>query len=242
VLALGRVAAVQNRMHRSAISTIALCVAVAALAGGFFAYRSLRGQVLDLRAEIARKLPGPEAGHLHTDIRLWMIKSQISRVESPIIVMGDSIVEAAILPSEIGGHPVINAGVGGATIGFFEAYAAMFAEVTTPALIVLSVGINDAQPNRMESFRSEYLATLALLKVPVAVVTVTPSKNTAVDLGTVDQFNQFIKSLAGSYSVIDVSKDMNASMTVDGIHLNQDGYRIWGRAVIQGIEEKLSQP
>jgi len=229
-------------MHRSAINTIALCVAVAALAGGFFAYRALRGQVLDLRAEIARKLPGPEAGHLHTDIRLWMIKSKLSRVKSPIIVMGDSIVEASILPSEIGGHPVINAGVGGATIGFFGVYAAMFAEVTTPALIVLSVGINDARPNRLESFRSEYLATLASLKVPVAVVTVTPSNNTAVDSGTIDQLNQFIKSLAGSYSVIDVSKDMSADMTVDGIHLNVAGYRIWNRAIVQGIETKLSLP
>lgn len=225
--------------RQSIVSTAVFCIAVTSLVGGVFSYRALRSQVLEMRAEIARRLPAPTTGHLHTDIRLWMIKSQLSRVESPIIVMGDSIVEAAILPNEICGHPVINGGVGGGSIGFFTAYAAMIADITPPALVVLSVGINNAQPNSLDAFRSDYLATLSSLKVPVMVVTITPSNNPAVDLTSVGQFNEFIKSLVGSYSVVDVSKDLNAAMTVDGIHLNAAGYQIWNPAIIHGIEAKL---
>lgn len=227
---------------RSIISTAALCMALISLVGGVFSYRALRSQVLEMRAEIARKLPVLTTGHLHTDVRLWIIKSQLSRVEKPIIIMGDSIVEAAMFPSEICGHPVINAGVGSATIGFFRAYAAMIANLTSPALVVLSVGINDAKPNWIKSFQSDYLATLDSIKAPVIIVTITPSNNSAVDLDAISQFNQFIKGLAGNYPVIDGSKDLNADMTVDGIHLNAAAYQIWNRTVIQGIETKLTQP
>jgi hypothetical protein len=71
-----------------------------------------------ISSDMAR-LPSISASHEHFEARLAVIRSQLSRVEKPIIVMGDSIVESALLPPSLCGHPIINAGVGGATIGFF---------------------------------------------------------------------------------------------------------------------------
>jgi len=229
-------------MRRPWISITALVIAVLAFIGGLFSYKTLRGQVLDLRADIARRLPDPSLGHLHSDVRLWMIKSQLSRVEHPIIVMGDSIVEAALLPKEICGHPVINAGIGGTAIGFFKTYAPLIVNEANPELVILSVGINDATTNSQNElyfFRSAYLATLESIRSPVAVVTITPTNDAAVNLATVSQFNRFIEGLAPSYSVIDSNKTLDAGMTVDGVHLNQSGYAIWNKSIERGIKAKL---
>src|SRR5205807_2117551 len=42
------------------------------------------------------------------------------------------IVESALLPPALCGHPIINAGVGGATIGFFTRYASLSREIAIP--------------------------------------------------------------------------------------------------------------
>ena len=133
-------------MRPSWISIIAFCVALVALAGVItlaFAYENLRRQMAGISSDMAR-LPSISASHEHSEARLAVIRSQLSRVEKPIIVMGDSIVESALLPPALCGHPIINAGVGGATIGFFTRYASLIEGDSNPALILLSVGINDA--------------------------------------------------------------------------------------------------
>jgi lysophospholipase L1-like esterase len=218
---------------------IAFGVAVIVLVLGLSAY--LPVQVHSLRADVARSQPSSAAGLLHTETRLWVIRSMLSRVASPIVVMGDSIVEAALLPSEISGHPVINAGIGGTGIGLFEEFASSLIRENPPALVVLLVGINDALGRRdLASFRSAYLATLQSIKAPIAVATIAPSNSPAVDVATVRQFNDFLKSLSGSYAVIDVSKGMQPDMTTDGVHLDATGYRVWTQALVQGIEGALS--
>ena len=104
-------------MRRSSI--LSLAVAVIALAGVValaFAYENLRRQMAGISSDMAR-LPSISASQVHSEARLAVIKSQLSRVDGdPIVVMGDSIVESAMLPATLCGHPVINAGIGGATI------------------------------------------------------------------------------------------------------------------------------
>jgi hypothetical protein len=39
----------------------------------------------------------------------------LSRIDNPVIVLGDSIVEASTLPRELCGHAVVNAGLDGAS-------------------------------------------------------------------------------------------------------------------------------
>jgi hypothetical protein len=219
-------------MRRSWISIISVLVSAIALAGVVtlaFAYEKLRRQMAGISSDMAR-LPNPSASNEHFVARLSVIRSQLSRAERPIIVMGDSIVESALLPPTLCGHPVINAGVGGATIGFFTRYAEIIVNNSKPELVVLSVGINDVK-NTLGNFRAAYLATLHSLSGPVAVVTITSTKPLMSD------FNQFIRSIDG-VAVID-PKDISGGMTTDGIHLDQTGYQIWNKAVVQGIEKKI---
>jgi hypothetical protein len=54
----------------------------------------------------------------------------------------DSIVEASDLPSPICGHAVVNAEIGGTTIGYFVRNAALLLREVKPSQVVLAVGIN----------------------------------------------------------------------------------------------------
>ena len=144
----------------------------------------------------------------------------------------------ATLPAALCGHPIINAGIGGATIGFFTRHAEIILRDTKPKLVVLSVGVNDAPADNPGLFRAAYLSTMETIKAPVAVVTITPTNNAAGKRDAVGRLNGVIESIGGA-SLIDVREGLDASMTVDGIHLNGAGYRIWGRALVRGIEARL---
>lgn len=134
------------------------CIALAGVVALAFAYENLRRQMAGLSSDMAR-LPSISASHEHFEARFAVIRSQLSRVEKPIIVIGDSLVESALLPPSLCGRPIINAGVGGATIGFFARYASIIADDANPSLVVLAVGINDAGKGADEkAFRSAYAA------------------------------------------------------------------------------------
>ena len=51
----------------------------------------------------------------HRRTRQVILYYTLSRVENPILVLGDSIVEASTLPRELCGHPIVNAGLDGAS-------------------------------------------------------------------------------------------------------------------------------
>src|ERR1700737_3141575 len=103
--------------------------------------------------------------------RFYAIKAEIKGTPNPIIVFGDSIVQGATLPKWICGHAVVNAGVVGAAVGYFERHTAELLGSSRPRLIVLAVGINDASPIVGRQFRSRYQKTVASLSraAPVAV-------------------------------------------------------------------------
>ncbi len=220
-------------MRLTWISVIAASAALVALAGVVilgFAYENLRRQMAGISSDMAR-LPSPSASHEHYEARLAVIRSQLSSVEKPIIVMGDSIVEAAILPLALCGRPIINAGIGGATIGFFTRYAEIITRNSDPELVVLSVGVNDAGADPAV-FRAAYLAVLHSIRAPVVLASITPTRDYDVD-----RLNKVIKSLGG-YSIIDFT-ELKPDMTTDGIHLSQAGYKLWTAALVQAIETNL---
>jgi hypothetical protein len=69
-------------------------------------------------------------------------KNAIDRApHGSILVFGDNIVEGAPPLSTICGHAVVNGGVSGATIGYFERHGRT-TRIYHPRLIVLAVGIN----------------------------------------------------------------------------------------------------
>jgi hypothetical protein len=229
-------------MHRPWISTVALVVAAIALASVVtlaFAYENLRRQMAGISSDMAR-LPSISASHEHFEARLAVIRSQLSRVERPIIVMGDSIVESAILPPSLCGHPIINAGVGGATIGFFVRYASIIARDANPSLLILAVGINDAGKGADDNaFRSAYAATLQSIHSPVAIGTIVAASSPLIDHDKIEVFNHVIAELAVGKTLIDLHKAVAGDFTVDGIHLNGDGYKLWMTALMSGAKRAI---
>jgi hypothetical protein len=73
-----------------------------------------------------------------------MIRSQLAQAESSIIVIGDSITEAALFPSSLCGHTIINAGVGGMSVPSYFAIAKQLLPDEPAALIVIALGTNDS--------------------------------------------------------------------------------------------------
>ena len=100
-------------------------------------------------------------GHEHSDVRQFMIRAHLARAVSPVVVFGDSITEAAVLPGAICGHAVVNAGIGGIGADELLKVAPSLLEGKSPALVVVAIGTNDAHstPGREHQF-SEAYATL----------------------------------------------------------------------------------
>ena len=176
--------------------------------------------------------------------RYFAIREVIRTTPSAVIVFGDSIVEAAPLPSSICGTPIVNAGVGGAGIDYFVRYSKELLGASAPKLIVLAVGINDAHEETLLSFRSRYHSAVAALsqRAPLVLATIAP-----IEPGTFTQMivpealprlNETIKDTGET--IIDLNKQMIGShLTTDGVHLNDQGYALWTRAIIEGIRKGL---
>jgi hypothetical protein len=178
--------------------------------------------------------------------RFYAIKAEIGHTPDAIIVLGDSIVQGAPLPKSICGHAVINAGVVGAAVEYFERHAAELLESSRPRLIVLAVGINNASPKMAKQFRLLYRKTVASLSrvAPVAVATITPVRSgngsAGYDAQLVPGFNDAIKRTPNVKAVIDLNKALSgANWTTDGIHFGHEGYALWTKAMVEGVSDAL---
>jgi hypothetical protein len=176
--------------------------------------------------------------------RYFAIRDVIRTTPSAVIVFGDSIVQNAPLLSSICGTPIVNAGVGGAGIDYFVRYSNELLGASTPKLIVLAVGINDAHKETLPSFRSQYQRAVTALsqRAPLVLATIAP-----VEPGTFTQtivpealpgLNETIKYMGET--IIDLNEQMIGShLTTDGVHLNAQGYTLWTKAIIEGIKKGL---
>ncbi len=86
-----------------------------------------------------------EANCSHLSARLFVILAHI-RQSRPggILMVGDSNTEATLLPRTLCGLDVINAGIGGATVGTFQRATDELMTGAKPALVILAIGSNDA--------------------------------------------------------------------------------------------------
>jgi hypothetical protein len=178
--------------------------------------------------------------------RFLAIKTAIKQTPDSIIVFGDSIVEGAPIPNMICGHAVLNAGVTGAAIEYFDRHAVDFLGSSRPRLIVLAVGINNASPTAAKQFQLHYLETVTSLSdaAAVLVATITPVRtgagSTGYDAMLVQDLNAVIKATPNATGVIDLNSALSgADWTTDGIHFGPDGYAIWKKTVVDGIHGAL---
>lgn len=192
----------------------------------------------------------PTSPNDHRQMRQLVLHYTLARTDAPIIVIGDSIVEASTLPQSVCGHPIVNAGLSGAStasdLGSWLATA--FSGRQQAALIVLSLGINDAlasTPKSKQDFGDRYGALLtALSKMTSHLATleispVEPQGRMTPGLRddamkTINDYNSLLPDLAKRNGAAFVALPaMPMHHTLDGIHLNADGYAAWDKAVMQ---------
>lgn len=175
--------------------------------------------------------------HDHQDVRKSIIESALAEASDPIVVIGDSITEVAKLPEAIGGYPVVNAGIGGATTGDFLALAPRILEGLNPLLIAVALGTNDAGSSSSE-IRQNYAALLRLLKAfspRLIAIGVPPQANA-------QRINAEIEAAAVAEGVPFLRQELpDGTRRTDLIHLNAAGYRIWTPRLIAAISERVSQ-
>ncbi len=182
----------------------------------------------------------------HGASRQFIIRSTLARVDEPIVILGDSIVEASTLPRSLCGHPVVNAGIGGAsTASHLGSILSDALGDKRAALVVVSLGTNDAAiPNSVEQYRSNYralLADLAGLTPRRAIAAIPPPEEgleeaKKVSVAAIDSYNAILPGLAEEARVAFIPlPTMPERHTFDGIHLNATGYEVWDRAIVEGI-------
>ena len=206
---------------------------------------------------VARAHDMPYPGAEHRYARQLILHYTLSRLDDPIIVLGDSIVEAAILPTSACGHPFVNAGLNGAST------ASDLGGWLKPALadkrafaIIVSLGVNDAltaTPISQQAFAERYaalLAELSKLTTRLFVVAIPPVET--LERMTADMEKAAMATIGDYRSVLpEVATQTHATLlrlpetpspfTIDGVHLNAQGYRAWDQAVMQGIAKACGQ-
>jgi lysophospholipase L1-like esterase len=199
----------------------------------------------------------PVPGVEHRLVRQLILYYTLSRVDDPIIVLGDSIVEASALPTSACDHPIVNAGLNGASttsdlggwlkpaLGNKRAFA-----------IIVSLGTNDAltgAPISKQVFAQRYAALLSELSKLTAhlfVVEIPPvetrervtAEMQRQVMATIRDFRSVLPELAAKANArFLASPEMPSPFTIDGVHLNADGYRTWEGSVMQGVSQACSR-
>lgn len=179
-----------------------------------------------------------------------MIASTLARFDDPIVILGDSIVEASTLPRSVCGRAVVNAGIGGtSTASHLDAILKASLGGKHAALVVVALGSNDAAvPHSVEQYRSNYLALLkgltaltsriAIVAIPLPEPGLPEAKK--VSAAVIDSYNAVLPKLAEEARAAFIPLPaMPERHTFDGIHLNAAGYEVWDQAILAGIEAAL---
>ena len=195
----------------------------------------------------AYNVPAPDE---HRRVRQLVLHFTLSRVDDPIIVLGDSIVEASTLPTSICGHPIINAGLSAtSTASELGRWLAGALANKRAAAIIISLGVNDAlvpAPISKQAFEDRYVALLGELSkltprlVILSIAPVEARERMTAEMqqevmASIDKFNSVLPGVAKRTSATFLAlPEMPSPHTIDGVHLNSGGYQIWDKAVMQG--------
>lgn len=190
----------------------------------------------------------------HRQARQLMLYYTLSRVDNPIILVGDSITEASTLPRALCGHPIVNAGLNGAsTASDLGPWLTQVLDGKRAAAIVVSLGTNDALTARStQAFETSYTALLAqlskvtdhlaVLAIPAIDVQgwVTAEMQAEV-MARINDLNAVLPALAGKGGASFIAlPPMSNPHTIDGVHLNAAGYAAWDDAILKGVSTTCS--
>jgi hypothetical protein len=185
----------------------------------------------------------------HRHLRQVILHYTLSRADQPIVILGDSITEASTLPRSLCGHPVVNAGLDGAsTSSDLGTWLMDVLNGRRAAAILVALGTNDALlEHSAQDFETNYLALLAqlatatdrlaVLGIP-AVETrggMTAKRQTDV-MSRIDALNAVLPALATKgHAAFIPTPSMPMPHTIDGVHLDAAGYAAWDAAVLKGV-------
>jgi len=184
-------------------------------------------------------------------VRSFIIRSQLAQAKSPVVIIGDSITEAALLPSSICGHDIVNAGIGGMTVGSYLPLAKQLLARRRVQSIIIALGTNDSGTLSTAHIEEDYAklvdelnkhATNILLAGLPPVEMSGELAGRYFDQAAADRNNAAIRSLSAARNLpfIDLRNAMHGdSLTVDGIHLTAAAYRQWREAVQRNIYSAL---
>jgi lysophospholipase L1-like esterase len=191
-------------------------------------------------------LPAVSA-HDHLEARLFVIRSQLAQAgAAPIVFGGDSIVESALLPAEICGHRVVNAGIGGATT--YQYALALRRLDFKAAAFVIGIGTNDSRPADVGEFPDRYdflskaLRTRSGLVLYAGIPALEAGKGAeAFDQAASNQIYQIIHDYAGT-QFIDTRTPLASlsQTTIDGVHLSVQAQAVWLGVIIDRLKKAMS--
>jgi lysophospholipase L1-like esterase len=171
------------------------------------------------------------AHHDHNEVREFVITSQLAQAgDGAVVIVSDSIGEAAQWPSEVCGHRVINAGIGGATAASYRLSIANRIPPFKASVVVIALGTNDAL-SKNAAFRENYEKLVDVLKTYSGSVLIAGLPS------VVESFNQQIRSIAERKELPFVQQ--TKALTIDGVHLSPEGYQPWMKAILDGIKRTL---
>jgi lysophospholipase L1-like esterase len=198
----------------------------------------------------------PDTPDQHRQARQLVLYYTLSRIDDPVIVVGDSIVEASTLPRSICGHAIVNAGLNGSsTASDLGVWLSRALDGKRAALIVVSLGINDAlvsTPQSRQSFADRYgmlldqlskstpqLAALEISQVEAKGRMTVGMRDEA--MSTINGYNSILPDLAAAHGATFVGLPAMPKLhTIDGVHLSSDGYQAWDKAVMQAATKICS--
>jgi lysophospholipase L1-like esterase len=254
---------------KRAIPWTTAVVAVVAFSVSLFQLRDARGRYHDLIREQGSEIDSQSSridrlseivtlseqhgiGVNHTDIRIFAIKNQIAQSLNPVVVVGDSITEGALLPSEVCGKTVINAGIGGTDTHSYQRIATEIFAVKPAALIIIALGTNDSTRSvgSPDGFAASYSALIDVLvphaeKILLAgIPAIQPDGAMAsqfFDSAVVDRHNEEISTLSRRRSIgfIDLHA-IDSGGTTDGVHLDAARYKAWTSAIVSAIDTSFA--
>ncbi|MET4328325.1 lysophospholipase L1-like esterase [Bradyrhizobium sp. i1.15.2] len=208
---------------------------------------------LKVLTDLARLLSPTDGEHRRLDIRKFAITSQLAQSSAPIVVIGDSITEAALLPTRLCGHPLINAGIGGLTAGNYADLAPGLLAERKIAALVIALGINDANrtTGSTDEFVRQYRRLLAiagqasahLIIAGVPPIDADGALAPYFDIPRSEEIDAKLAKIAADAGLPFVSlrglKMREPGTRVDGVHLTAKGYEAWQRAVIGAVQATL---
>jgi lysophospholipase L1-like esterase len=187
----------------------------------------------------------------HRRVRQQVLYYTFNRIDDPIIVLGDSIVEASTLPRSACGHEIVNAGLNGAsTASDLGNWLTAALANKRAAAIIVALGTNDALTSSPDekAFEGRYAVLLgelskltprlAVLAIPAVEVRERLTANMRQEIMPgIDKFNAALPDIARRANATFLPlPGMPSPHTLDGVHLNGDGYRTWDQAVMQGAK------